>query len=198
MKKVGLSYLKNKELIKKRAKKWALENPERRKEIYTKNNQKHNTKIRKHEWYLEHKEITMKRAKDWSKNNHNKKKKIALKWANNKYPEYKKDINYVLNNRISCIVRKDLGKNKAGKSWKTILCFTLEELKKHLEKQFTQDMSWKKFLNGGIHIDHIKPRRLFNFISYKDKEFKECWSLKNLQPLWASDNYSKGGKYNGK
>ncbi len=26
------------------------------------------------------------------------------------------------------------------------------------------------------------------------KEFQECWSLKNLQPLWAEDNLRKGGR----
>ena len=35
----------------------------------------------------------------------------------------------------------------------------------------------------------------FNFISAEDEEFKQCWSLSNLQPLWAADNIRKGGDY---
>jgi hypothetical protein len=27
-----------------------------------------------------------------------------------------------------------------------------------------------------------------------DLEFKQCWALSNLQPLWALDNLHKGGK----
>jgi hypothetical protein len=196
MKVLNKWYLKNKQLVKNKAKKWALENPEKRKKIWIKNNNKLSTKIRKHEWYLKHKQIILNKSKEWAKNNHNRRKKIALKWANNKYLEYKKDIKFVLNNRIHAIVYHDLKQNKAGKSWKTILSFTLEELKNHLEKQFTNNMNWEKLLNSEIHIDHIKPRHLFHFTNYKDKEFKECWNLSNLQPLWVKDNLSKGGKYN--
>lgn len=28
------------------------------------------------------------------------------------------------------------------------------------------------------------------------EQIKECWSLANLQPLWAKDNLSKGAKHN--
>lgn len=29
-----------------------------------------------------------------------------------------------------------------------------------------------------------------------DLEFKLCWSLNNLQPLWASNNHKKSNKVN--
>ena len=63
----------------------------------------------------------------------------------------------------------------------------------YLEKQFTKDMTWKAFRDGDIHIDHIKPQSLFNLKDIKD--IKECWSLNNLQPLWAKDNIIKSNKY---
>ena len=74
-----------------------------------------------------------------------------------------------------------------------ILGYKKEELKNHLEKQFTKDMTWKAFRNGKIHIDHIKPQSLFNLKDIND--IKECWSLNNLQPLWAKDNIAKSNKY---
>jgi 5-methylcytosine-specific restriction endonuclease McrA len=46
-----------------------------------------------------------------------------------------------------------------------------------------------------MQVDHIKPKSLFKYTSYSDKEFLECWSLKNLQPLEAKQNMSKGKKY---
>lgn len=76
-----------------------------------------------------------------------------------------------------------------------ILGYTKEELKNHLEKQFTKGMNWKLFRNGNIHIDHIKPQSLFNLKDIND--IKECWSLNNLQPLWAKDNIKKRNKYKG-
>jgi len=81
-----------------------------------------------------------------------------------------------------------------GKSWQRIVGYSLMELKSHIENKFTEDMSWDKFMHGEIHIDHIRPVSSFSFKSYSDPEFKECWSLVNLQPLWAKDNMSKGAK----
>ena len=45
------------------------------------------------------------------------------------------------------------------------------------------------------HIDHIRPVSSFYFTKIEDKEFKECWALSNLQPLWASENCSKGANF---
>lgn len=64
---------------------------------------------------------------------------------------------------------------------------------KHLEKQFTQGMTWENY--GEWHVDHKKPMALFEFTSTDDEEFKECWKLDNLQPLWEKDNLSKGPRY---
>lgn len=90
-------------------------------------------------------------------------------------------------------IRLSVSKNQNTK-YLDILGYTKEELKNHLEKQFTNDMSWKDFRNGKIHIDHIKPQSLFNLKDIND--IKECWSLDNLQPLWAKDNIRKSNKYN--
>jgi hypothetical protein len=89
-------------------------------------------------------------------------------------------------------VRRAVSKNQNTK-YLDILGYSKEELKTHLEKQFTKDMTWKAFRNGDIHIDHIKPQSLFNLKDIND--VKECWSLNNLQPLWAKDNIAKSNKY---
>lgn len=89
-------------------------------------------------------------------------------------------------------IRLSVSKNQNTK-YLDILGYTKEELKNHLEKQFTNNMNWKDFRNGKIHIDHIKPQSLFNLKDIND--IKECWSLDNLQPLWAKDNIRKSNKY---
>lgn len=89
-------------------------------------------------------------------------------------------------------VRQAVSKNQNTK-YLDILGYTKKELKNHLQKQFTKDMTWKAFRNGDIHIDHIKPQSLFNLKDIND--IKECWSLNNLQPLWAKDNMAKSNKY---
>lgn len=71
------------------------------------------------------------------------------------------------------------------------LGYTIEDLVFHLEKRFTDGMSWGNY--GDWHVDHIKPCASFD-LTIKD-QFDECWALHNLQPLWAIDNHKKGARY---
>jgi len=112
-------------------------------------------------------------------------------------PAVMKEIRNAIRTRISSSIRSSLkrnGTNKKGHSWEQLVGFTLEELVEHLESQFTGLMTWENMGRGGWHIDHIIPVSYFNFTSYDDEEFKICWSLNNLQPLWEHDNISKGAK----
>ena len=44
----------------------------------------------------------------------------------------------------------------------------------------------------GWHIDHIKPVSKFNLLDLKQQ--KRCFNYKNLQPLWAKENFLKSDK----
>ncbi len=68
----------------------------------------------------------------------------------------------------------------------------MQDLIAHLESLFQPSMTWENY--GKWHIDHKRPIASFNFTSYEDPEFKECWALNNLQPMWAKENMSKGNK----
>ena len=114
------------------------------------------------------------------------------------YKEYGyKDPICKLNKSISSGLREslksvNLSKNK--KHWETLLVNNLQEITEHLEKHFLPGMSWKNIGRGGWHIDHIIPKEFFRFTSTDDAEFKYCWSINNLQPLWEVDNIRKGDK----
>ena len=100
-----------------------------------------------------------------------------------------------LNGRLRSAIRHSIAKETKNKrKWETLVGFTVDKLKRHLEKQFREGMSWEKFLNGEIQIDHIIPVSKFNFTSPDHFDFKRCWALKNLQPMWAKENLSKGAK----
>lgn len=85
--------------------------------------------------------------------------------------------------------------NRKGRSnaVEVTLGYSIQSLTEHLQRLFTSGMNWDEFSRGNIHIDHVKPQRLFDCTN--PEEFRACWSLSNLQPLWASDNLAKGGKY---
>ena len=103
----------------------------------------------------------------------------------------------VLSRRMSDSVRMSLkqkGTKKANRTFE-ILGFDKHTLREHLESQFTDDMSWGNMSEW--HIDHIRPVSSFNFDSTEHPDFKKCWALNNLQPLWALDNLRKNDKWDG-
>lgn len=53
-------------------------------------------------------------------------------------------------------------------------------------------MTWEKFMNSKIHIDHIIPKAAFDLSDFD--QWRICWGLPNLRPLWAKDNLEKKDK----
>lgn len=106
----------------------------------------------------------------------------------------KRDPQYALSSRMSVMIRRRLVEGKQGRSWKSLVPYTLEALRHHLEKTMPKGYSWDDFLSGALHIDHRTPVRAFNFTSADDHDFHRCWALKNLRFLPAFENMSKGGQ----
>ena len=99
-------------------------------------------------------------------------------------PFYRLKQNY--RSRTSAAFRNN-GYTKDSRSYELIGC-SFDELKNHIEKQFTRGMSWENY--GKWHIDHIYP-----VSRARDEEhLKELCKYTNLQPLWASDNIKKSNK----
>lgn len=72
------------------------------------------------------------------------------------------------------------------------LGYTAEQLRAHLERQFTKGMNWERFAAGEIEIDHIVPMSAFDLTD--DGGIKAAWALTNLRPLWAKDNRAKAAR----
>ena len=98
-----------------------------------------------------------------------------------------------IENTISAAIRKALLKAKGGQSWEFLVGYTTKTLIAHLESKFTDGMTWENY--GKWHIDHKIPKSWFYYESPDDWQFKVCWSLWNLQPLWAADNIRKRNRY---
>lgn len=65
-------------------------------------------------------------------------------------------------------------------------------VRKYLESQFLPGMTWENHSPDGWHIDHKKPCSSFDLTDPEQQ--KACFHYTNLQPLWATDNLSKGKK----
>lgn len=94
-----------------------------------------------------------------------------------------------LRRRLSFVLA---GARKAAHSMELLGC-TREELRAHLERQFTSGMAWDNYGVKGWHIDHKKPCAAFDLTNPEHQH--ECFHYTNLQPLWASDNLEKGDIY---
>lgn len=141
------------------------------------------------EWRANNKEKARESGRKWREANKEKVKEYLRKWkASNKDEKWK------LNNSMSGGIRKSLKRGKAGKHWESLVGYTVDALKRHLEKQFVSGMAWDNY--GEWHIDHIIPLAAFNYETPEDIDFKKAWGLKNLQPLWASENMRKRDKLN--
>lgn len=102
-------------------------------------------------------------------------------------PEFR--ITKNLRSRIHVALKRGI---KSASTMQLLGC-TIEEFIKHFENLFKDGMNWTAYMNGEIHIDHIKPCASFDLT--KEEEQRICFHYKNLQPLWELDNLKKGSRY---
>lgn len=194
-------------------KKYSEENKEkikqRKKEYYLKNKDK---LLKKHiERYYDNKEEIAEKAKEryykdinksrergttYYKNN---KEEILLKqkekWKINgkdKIKERRKNdpifkLKGTMSNRLRNFL-KSKGLNKKNKRTFDIIGCSPELLREYIENKFKIGMTWNN--HGEWHIDHILPLDLAS----TEEQIYKLSHYTNLQPLWKSENLSKGCK----
>jgi hypothetical protein len=179
------------------AKEYRKKHPEKLKEVdrlrYKKDKDKINSRNKKYQ--KTHKDKLYEKAKIRKKNNIIKVTTYHKKYREDnseKLSQYKKE--YKLKNKHIVAWRRVLynslrrfNKKKEGKTIE-LLGYSAEDLKNHLESLFTDGMSWDNY--GQWHIDHIIPLSSAN----TEDEICALFNYKNLQPLWASDNFKKSDK----
>lgn len=147
-------------------------------------NREHNLKNQK-KWLADNKEKRNKQQREYSYKNRDKRNE----YLKNKRKE---DVQFRIRKNIRDRMRAAMdGRSKSEHTMKLLGC-SIEELKIHLEKQFTTGMSWDNYGKKGWHIDHILPCASFDLTNL-DEQIK-CFHYTNLQPLWAEDNYKKKDK----
>jgi hypothetical protein len=99
-----------------------------------------------------------------------------------------------LNDNMGTYLYMSLIHYKKIQRWQDLVGYTIDDLKSHLESQFHDGMSWDNYgkKNKGWHVDHIVAKCHFNYSTPHDYDFKRCWALSNLRPMWGIDNIKKG------
>jgi len=185
-------------------KKYREENKERlaawRKAYYQQNKERRLTQVRQR--YIEKKEQLLAYAKAWREANPEKCYAMKKQWRA-KNPEKAREWSKLhqrrkresvpgfrarcnISRRMSAMLRGNPNaKNKR-------LGVTAQQLRAHLEPLFQPGMTWENY--GKVwHVDHIKPCALFDFSD--PEQIKACFSLANLQPLWAAENIRKSDQF---
>lgn len=106
--------------------------------------------------------------------------------------KYHNDNKFRLNSCFGALIRHSVSKGRQN-SFENIVPYSLDDLMTHLSAQFDDKMTWDNY-GTYWHIDHIIPRVKFQFTTYLDKGFQECWRLSNLQPLEKIENLKKGAR----
>jgi hypothetical protein len=90
-------------------------------------------------------------------------------------------------------LKRTLNRTGQDKSKRTTsaLGYDFERLRSHLEKNFSEGMSWDNY--GEWHVDHVIP--IAEMIRLGVTCPKTINALKNLMPRWAGENISKGDRF---
>ena len=142
------------------------------------------------ERYHNNKEQYQKTSKQWKRRNRDKiNKYLKEKRANDLQYRIKTNLRAGFKQALKAQIASSFTSNA---SFKLLGC-SFKKLKLHLESKFKDGMSWDNY--GKWHIDHIKPLCMHD-LSIPEEQANAC-HYTNLQPLWAEENISKGGRWAG-
>jgi hypothetical protein len=164
----------------KKAKEWALNNPDKRKKIannWVKNNEEKRKKNLQKYYQSEKGKNTQ---KDWRKKN-------RVQYLKNKRDT---DLIFALKFKMRSMLNKifyRFGYSKRSKSNEILGC-DWKSFKVHIERQFKPGMTWEN--RKEWHIDHIIPLAT----AKTEQDVIKLNHYTNLRPLWAHENLAKSAK----
>jgi len=148
---------------------------------------KYNTSHAEERWTYNNQPKEKARKKEWKKNNKNKINEAERK-------RRLTDVCFKLRKNCSRAINRMLKKTNGSKFNHSILeylPYNVEELRKHLEFQFSAKMTWDNY-GEYWEIDHIMPQSDLPYDSMEHPNFIKCWNLNNLRPLQCTQNRSDG------
>lgn len=143
-------------------------------------------------WYEANKDtIKLKQrifARGYVKSSEQKKKDMQRASAKNSQRR-NTDTNYAARRRFVGLLSSLVRKAKSSYLEEYLGC-SVVEFRAHLESKFKPGMTWENYGRTGWHIDHIVS--LSGFDLTKEANVKIALHFTNTQPLWGTENRSKG------
>lgn len=141
-------------------------------------------------YYYQHREERNKYSRNYQQTN---KDRLRIYYLDRHYQRLNNNVHYRLLHNLRANITSAFDKRyKSGKAIDLVGC-SIDFLKKHLESQFKENMTWENYGKGGWHIDHRKPCCTFDLTD--PIEQRKCFHWSNLQPLWEEENLKKGKKH---
>jgi hypothetical protein len=174
-------------------------------QLYYKKNKARLNARRKELYYAceERRRKVQERNKAWSKDNYNKIKAAGKLWRD----KHREHVNALNRARLARYNKENpnykIATRARNQLYFALVCQTIpkttnavellgadiETVRRHLESQFLEGMSWSNHGSRGWHIDHIKPINTFDLSD--PKQLHECFHYTNLRPLWWKDNLGR-------
>jgi hypothetical protein len=147
------------------------------------------TRAYSNKWRIKNLDRSSALSMDWAKRNLDRVRASRRRSEKNR----RSDPSVRLSSNISRAIRKHIEQgSKSRRRWELLVGYTIDDLRAHIERMFLRWMTWDNM--GEWHIDHIVPQCEFKFSVPDDPDFKACWALSNLRPMWGSDNCKKAGR----
>lgn len=171
---------------------------------YLKHKSKRDAANRK--WAIKNRRLSLEIKKRWRDRNKEKCRASAIEayyrrkpifesqeWKD-KHNDYvfrrrKTDVQYCIAYRLRASMHQAIRRQFGKKAFKTmqVLGCTVKELKRHLESQFTNGMSWEN--RRSFVIDHFVPCKAFDLTNPDEQRW--CFNYRNLRPMSHHDNQVK-------
>ncbi len=101
-------------------------------------------------------------------------------------PAYR--LSHSLRTRLGQALRRNI---KHGSAVRDLGC-SLDEFRAYIASRFKSGMTWENWGRRGWHLDHRQA--LASFDLSDPEQFRQAVHYTNYQPLWASENCSKGAR----
>ena len=145
-------------------------------------------KKKRREHYEKEKKLGIDRKKEWVEKNRDKHREYTREYSKTRMEEdlqFKLIVNH--RKRVSYIFKEIKFKKKRPS--KEILGAEIDDVINHIEEMFENGMSLDNY--GEWHIDHKVPLASAD----DEEELEALFYYKNIQPMWAELNLSKGASY---